>query len=69
MLVRVAGQVVTDRVGVPVGAGQQVLHTVGGGLAEVFGQLPAVLALGVAEQPAEVADCSAPGLAAGEVVP
>src|SRR5262245_26883156 len=51
----VAEEFVAHRVGVPVGPGGQVLPAVGGRVAEVLGQLPAVLPLGVAEQPADVA--------------
>jgi hypothetical protein len=46
VLRHVGEQVVADGVGVPVGSGEQVLHSVGGRIAEVLGQLPAVLALG-----------------------
>ncbi len=66
-LADVAEQLVADRVGVPVGPRQQVLHAVGGRVAEVLGQLPAVLPLRVAQQPADVADGALAGLAAGEV--
>lgn len=34
----------------------QLLHAVGGGVVQGLGELPAVLTLGVAEQPADVPD-------------
>lgn len=36
-------QVVADVVGVPAGSGEQVLQSIGGGVADVFGKLPAIL--------------------------
>ena len=63
----VPDQVVANGVGVPVGPGQQVLDAVGGRVAQVLGELPAVLPLGAAEQPADVPDRSASRLAASEV--
>jgi hypothetical protein len=66
VLGRVLGQVVTDGVGVPVGPGQQVLDPVGGRVAQVLGELPPVLPLDPAQQPADVSDCPPPRLAPGE---
>jgi hypothetical protein len=66
VLGRVGGQVVADGVGVPVGPGDQVLYPVGGRVAEVLGQLPAVLPLGVAEQAADGGYRPPPRLPAGE---
>jgi hypothetical protein len=63
---RVADEVVADGVGIPVGSGQQVLDAVGRRVAQALGQLPPVLPLGAAEQPAGVADGTLPGLAPSE---
>ena len=54
VLDHVGAQVVADQLRVPVGGGQQPLHAVGGALAGVLGQLPAVLAAHVAQQAAQV---------------
>jgi hypothetical protein len=54
VLQHIGAQVITDRVGVPVGRGQQPLHPVWGPLAGVLGQLPAVLPPHVTQQPAQV---------------
>ena len=51
VLDHIGAQVVADPVGVPVGGGQQPLHAVGGALAGVLGQLPAVLALTLPSSP------------------
>lgn len=59
--------VVADGVGVPIGAGEQVLHPVRGDLAQALGQWPAVLPVGVAEQRAHVSDGPPPRLGPGEV--
>src|SRR5262249_45503419 len=67
VLLHVGQQVVADGVGVPVGAGEQVLHTIRSGIAEQLGELPAVLALGVTEQPPQVAHGPLAWLAAREV--
>jgi hypothetical protein len=67
VVVGVASQLIADCVGVPVGAGEEMLHPVRGGLAQVLGQLPAVLPLGAAQEPAEVGNGSVTRLAAGEV--
>jgi hypothetical protein len=45
-------QVITQLIGIPAGAGQEPLHAVWGRLAGVLGQLPAVLALDLAQETA-----------------
>jgi hypothetical protein len=45
MLAHVGAQVVAHRFGLPVHAGQEVLHAIGAGIADRFGQVPTVLAL------------------------
>lgn len=47
----VGAQVVTDGIGVPAGVAQQALHRPGPGVTGLFGQLPAVLALDIRQQP------------------
>src|SRR3954453_6850763 len=54
MLHHVGPQVVTDRIGVPAHAGEEVLHPVGRAVARRLRQLPAVLASHRREQPAQV---------------
>lgn len=66
MIGNVLLQVVTDTVGVPVAAGQQVLKSVRSGVAGPLGKLPAVLAAHRAEQPAHVVPHPVPGLHTGE---
>lgn len=66
MLADVGDQVVADPVGVPVGATEEVLDAVGGLVAGLLGELPAVLARGVGEEAAEVRDGPSPRLGAGE---
>jgi hypothetical protein len=53
VLHHVVAQVVADLVSVPAGVVEQPLHPIGGVVAGLFGQLPAVLALGCAEQALE----------------
>ena len=48
----VVAHLITQPLGVPAGGGQQPLHPIWGRLSGLFGQLPAVLALNVAEQAA-----------------
>ena len=62
----VAAHVVAERVWVPSGGGQQPLHPVRGGLLGVLGQLPAVLAVDPAKQPAQEPGGPAADLRAGE---
>ena len=62
----ISAQVVADQIRVPVGGGQQPLHPIRGGLASVLGQLPAVLATHVAEQPAQIGEHAPAWLCAGE---
>ena len=59
-------QVIADRIRVPVGPGEEVLHPVGGPVAQALGQLPAVLPLGITQQATDVADRPPPRLAPGE---
>jgi site-specific DNA recombinase len=54
VLDHVGAQIIADLVRIPVGGGQQPLHAVGGALAGVLGQLPAILPPHVAQQPAQV---------------
>jgi hypothetical protein len=49
VLDHIAAQLVADRVGVPAGLVQQPLHPVGRELTSVLGQVPAVLAVDLAE--------------------
>ena len=62
-------QVVTDLVRVPAGAGEQVLQAVGGGVAGLLGQLPAVFAGHRGEQAADVVTHAAAWFDAAEAVP
>lgn len=72
----VGAQVVAHLIGVPVSSGEQALDAVGGGFAEAFGDLPAVLAFDGAEESVEVgtsavalfATCEAPCDAGVEAV-
>jgi hypothetical protein len=68
VLGHVGPEVVADGVGVPGSAGQQVLHAIGGRIAQVLGQLPTVLTLGVTEQPPEIPDGALPRLGPSEVL-
>lgn len=54
-------QVVAQAVGVPAAVGEQVLQAVRGGVAGVFGELPAVLSAYRAEQSADVVPHPPPG--------
>ena len=65
----VGPEVVADRVGVPFGAAHQVLDAVGGGVADLLGELPGVLALDRPEQAGEIGAGAVPGLAAREPRP
>jgi hypothetical protein len=69
MLAEVAPQFVADGVGLPVGPAQQVLKAIGGRLAADFGQLPAVLALGCAEQSLQVGEGTPPRFRPGNIGP
>jgi len=42
----------------PVGAGEEVLDAIGGGVAELFSELPTVLAFSIAEECPDVGDGS-----------
>ena len=53
MLDHVGAHVIAQRIGVPAGGGQQPLHPIRGRLPGVLGQLPAILALDLTEQPAQ----------------
>lgn len=59
-------EVVADLVRLPAAAGQQVLQPVGGGVAGVLGDLPTILAVHRAEQPAHAVPHPTPRLHAGE---
>ena len=65
----VGPQVVADLLGVPVGPAQQVLDAVGGGLADLLGELPGVLALHWGQEADEISPDTVAGLAAGEPRP
>lgn len=60
-------QVIAHSIGVPLGTVQQMLDAVGGGVAGMFGQLPAILALDGAEQAGQVGAQMPPCFAAGEM--
>ena len=66
MLHHISPQVVADQIRVPPGGGQQPLHPIGGALAGMLGQLPAVLATHVAEQPLQIGQHPPTWLSAGE---
>jgi hypothetical protein len=66
MLDHVLAQVVTDGVSIPGSRIEESLHAIGGGVAEEFGQVPAILALECGEQAPEVAQRSATGFSASE---
>ena len=67
MLHDIGAQLIADGVGVPVGAAQQVLEAIGSRLAADFRHLPAVLALGLTEQAAQIRQDPVAGLRAGEI--
>jgi len=54
MLNYIAWQVIPDQVSVPIIGSQQPLHSVGGQISGLLGQLPAVLALNGTEQPLQI---------------
>src|SRR4051812_16652933 len=62
----VVAQLVADFIGVPVRGAQQPLHAVGGHLAGGLGQRPTVLALQLAQQPAQIGQHPGPRLRADE---
>jgi hypothetical protein len=66
VLHHIAAQVVADTVRVPPGGGQQPLHPIRGALPSVLGQLPAILAAHVANQPTQLRQYPPAGLGAGE---
>jgi len=45
MLDPIGAQVIMHRLGISVHAGKKILHAIGAGIADRFGQMPAVLAL------------------------
>ena len=57
MLLDVATEIIAHQVGVPHVAGQQALHPIGSGVANLLRQLPAVLSLYRAEQSPQVLQC------------
>lgn len=69
MVVDVMEKIVADGVGIPDGPAEEVLHPIGGGIAGQFGELPAILPLGVAEQTAEVVESPPSRLRAREERP
>jgi hypothetical protein len=69
MFGHISHEVIPDRVSVPIGAAEQVLDPIRVGFAEEFGELPAILAFGVAEQATEVAQRALAWFGADEVVP
>jgi hypothetical protein len=54
VLDHIAAQLVADRISVPAGLVQQPLHPIGRELTSVLSQVPAVLAVDLAEQPLQV---------------
>ncbi|MEU8348154.1 hypothetical protein [Streptomyces sp. NPDC048845] len=62
-------QVVADVIGLPLRSGKEVLQAVGRGVADLFGQLPAVLAGHRGEQPAYVVTHATAELDSAEAVP
>jgi hypothetical protein len=59
VLDHIAAQLVADRISVPAGLVQQPLHPIGRELTSVLSQLPAVLAVDLAEQTLQVGQCPA----------
>lgn len=59
--------VIADGVGIPPGPSQEVLNAIGCGVANLFGELPSVVASGVSEEDADIVNGPFPGFAAGEV--
>jgi hypothetical protein len=66
VLDHIAAQVVADQVRVPPGGGQQPLHPVRGALPGMLGQLSAILAAHVAQQPRQIRQHAPARLDAGE---
>jgi hypothetical protein len=66
VLNHVGPQVCLNPVGVPDGAGQQVLHAIGRAVAGVLGDRPAVLPRQVGQQPQQESADPAPALDPGE---
>ena len=54
VLDHIGAQVIAHRIGIPVHAGEEVLHAIGAGIAGRFGQVPAVLALERREQALQI---------------
>jgi hypothetical protein len=67
MLQAIRAQLVADGVSVPIGPAQQVLKAVGSRRAADFRDLPAVLALGLTEQAAQIGQDPVAGLRASEI--
>ncbi len=54
MLDHIGAQVIAHRIGIPVHAGEEILHAIGTGIAGGFRQMPAVLALERREQALQI---------------
>src|SRR5215210_3716716 len=68
MFAYVLPQLVAHGLSVPIGPSEQMLNTVGRGVARHFGQLPAVLSLGFREQSAQIIFRPLTHLGAGEML-
>ncbi|GAA2270854.1 hypothetical protein GCM10010145_01650 [Streptomyces ruber] len=62
----VSAQVIPDGIGVPAGVAQQALRRPGPGMTGLFDQLPAVLALGIRQQPEQIGAGGGPRLNSAE---
>jgi hypothetical protein len=66
MLDDIRAQIVAERIGIPLGPAQQMLHAIGGCIAIHFCPLPAIFALHGAEQASDIGPSAAPRVTAGK---
>ncbi len=66
MLDGIGPQVIAEQIGVPDRVGEQVLHTIGGAFASVFGELPTAFALHGAQQSFQIRQRALARFGAGE---
>jgi hypothetical protein len=67
MLHGIDAQLIPHSIGIPVGTAQQILEAIGSRLAADFRHLPAILALRLTEQAAQIRHDPLAGLRAGEI--